>query len=737
LKAFVVAVCLLGAAAGLTAQTDWPSERPPRPLSTRDVNFPPYQIQTLPNGLRVVAVLHHEQPVVSLRMIVGAGSALDPQDKLGMAQLAASLLTQGTTTQSATELNEAVDFMGAIMGAGAGSDHTLLNMVVMKDSFQNGLRMLSDLARRPAFAAEEIERQRQQTLSSLTVSFEDPAFVADAVFGRLVYGFHPYGLPQSGTPQTIGGITRDDLVDFHRKYFVPNNSILAVVGDVTAEAAFGGVKAAFEDWERKELPPSLVTDPPEPTRRVIIVNKPDAVQTEVRAGHIGVRRNHPDYMALNLATRILGGEGANRLHQVLRTERGLTYGAQADMHVLKEAGDFEASTNTRSEATGQVLRLVVDEFWKLVRERVGERELGDAKAYMAGSFPLTIEIPDAIATRVLNVLFYGLPVDELQTFRERVNAVTAEEIHRVARLTFRPDRLSIVLVGNAAAFTGELKRIGFETFEVVDIGDLDLTAADFRRRGNAAPRRPAAALQPSPRDRQLAYQQAGSGVRESARPARALLDAVIAAKGGLETLRALTTIKAATTTTMTTPGGEVKTETTTWLQYPNRVRVETRLPEATIVQVYDGQRAWIQDPAGTHQVPNEAVREMEISLRRDTIALLLAAHDGTVNLRLLPDVKDGSGTVQRALEFSGTVLEPIVLYVDPATHLVSRQAYVAGGPGEPLVEEVFSDYRNVDGVQIAFTAAVRRGGQPILERRITDVTLRSRFEPSLFKRPGS
>src|SRR5438552_165339 len=164
-------------------------------------------------------------------------------------------------------------------------------------------------------------------------------------------------------------------------------------------------------------------------------------------------------MAVNLAIRILGGEGSNRLHQVLRTARGLTYGAQADMDTLKQSGDFEAETNTRSEATAEVLRLIVDEFWRLQRERVSERELADAKAYITGSFPLTIETPNAIATQILNVLFYGLPVSELQSFRERVNAVTPDDIQRVARAYLQPDRLSIVLVGNATAFQGQLRGI--------------------------------------------------------------------------------------------------------------------------------------------------------------------------------------------------------------------------------------------------------------------------------------
>ena len=198
-------------------------------------------------------------------------------------------------------------------------------------------------------------------------------------------------------------------------------------------------------------------------------------------------------MAVNLAIRILGGEGSNRLHQVLRTERGLTYGAQANMDTLKESGDFVAQTNTRSAATAEVLRLIFDEFWRLQREPVGERELADAKAYLTGSFPLTIETPDAIAMQVLNVVFYGLPIEELQNFRERVNAVTVDDIQRVARAYLKPDRLSVVLVGNLAAFEKDLKGVGFTNYERVELANLDLTTADFKRSGRPGRSRGAAA----------------------------------------------------------------------------------------------------------------------------------------------------------------------------------------------------------------------------------------------------
>lgn len=746
-------VALVAAVAPASAQDrPWPSERPPRPLPARESTFPDYQMRTLENGLQVVTVLHHEQPVISMRMIVRAGAAQDPRDRTGLADLAASLLDQGSAGKSAKQVQDEIDFMGGAMGAGAGADLTYANVVVMKDSFEAGLRILSDMARKPGFAPEEIERQRQQALSTLRVNFDSPEFVADAVFDRLVYGFNPYGLPQNGTAQSIAAITRDEIVTFHDTYFVPNNAILAVVGDVTADEALGLVQKVFGDWERKPLPAAPFVAPPDPTRRVIVVNKPGAVQTEVRAGHIGIKRSHQDYMALNMTLRLLGGEGANRLHQVLRTERGLTYGAKADMDTLLEAGDFEASTSTRSEATGEVLRLIVDEFWRLQRERVGDRELNDAKAYITGSFPLSLEVPDAIATQVLNVLFYGLPVEQLQTYRDRVNAVRPDDVERVARYYLRPDRLSIVLVGNASAFLSQLRGLGFSNIEVIDMDDLDLLAADFRKPGSMS----RSQVQPAPTRRggrgaslqfplvqPVAYQPAsaqatgrGPITPEEGASARQLLDRVIAAKGGVERLRAVKSLVVTTRARALGPNAPTDTaDTVTYIEYPNHVRVESKIRGTDVVQVYDGTRAWVRDPNGTHDVPERGVRDFQNGLRRDTINVLLAALDGRVRVRRLPDVKDDAGVVRPALEFSGADLEPMVMYVDASTGLVAKQTYVAGGMGQSLVEESFTDYREVNGVQITWAATVRVGGQPALERTVTDVKVGGALDPSLFKRP--
>ena len=460
---------------------DWPSMRPPRPLAAREVQFPDYQIRTLDNGLRVVAVPHHEQPAVSLRLLVAAGAAHDPIDKPGVATLMASVLDQGTKTRSAQEIAIAIDNLGGALGVGAGTDLSFVNAVSLKEDFGFALDLVADVARNPAFAPEEIERQRQQALSGLQVTYEDPEYIAGIVFDRLVYGFHPYGRPSAGTPASVRAITRDDLVAFHGRFFAPNNAILAIVGDVTPEEAFAGAARALGDWPRRELALPEFGDPPPPARRVVVVDRPGAVQTEIRVGHLGVARKNRDYTALDLAVNILGGEGANRLHRVLRSERGLTYGAAAEFDTLQQSGDFVAETNTRSETTGEALRLIVDEYWRLRRERVNRAELEGAQAYLAGSFPLTIETPSAIALQVLNHMFYGLDLADLEDFPERVNAVTPADVQRVAEAYLKPDRLAIVLVGDADKFVSQLKGAGFGEYERVALTDLDLDAPDLKR----------------------------------------------------------------------------------------------------------------------------------------------------------------------------------------------------------------------------------------------------------------
>ena len=481
--ALVCAVATLAAAPSALAQrVEWPREQPPPPLVRRDMVFPHYEIRSLANGLQVIYVGHHEQPAVSVRMILRAGTASDPAGRPGVARLVGRLLDQGTATRSAQEIATTIDSIGGVLGVGAARELSFVDALVMKDSFDVALDLLSDVARRPAFDPAEIERQRTQVLNSFQVSYEDPGYVAGVVFNRLVYGFHPYGMPQGGTPESVRAITRDDLVAFHRTHYLPNNALIAVVGDVTADEAFAGVERVLGDWQAGTVePPVGVEAIPAPTRRLVVINRPGAVQTVVRAGHVALPRAHEDFLTFDLGIKILGGDGGNRLAGVLRTDRQLTYSASADLGAQLLAGDVLAQTDTRSEATAEALRLMVDEIARLRRERVSRRELRGAQDYLAGSFPMTLETPNAIAARVLEAMLFGLDLDTIEQYPQRINAVTPREIQRVAEAYLRPDNLSIVLVGDASAFLRDLPAVGFDRIEVVPIAELDLTAADFRR----------------------------------------------------------------------------------------------------------------------------------------------------------------------------------------------------------------------------------------------------------------
>jgi hypothetical protein len=319
-----------------------------------------------------------------------------------------------------------------------------------------------------------------------------------------------------------------------------------------------------------------------------------------------------------------------------------------------------------------------------------------------------------------------------------VNAVTPDDIQRVAKALLRPDRLSVVLVGNSAAFASQLKGVGFGTFETVELADLDLTSATFKRTtvkaeaGGAGPNprglRPAVQYQQAP----LASRPSDAAAPEETAKAIALLDKVIEAKGGLEKLRGLKSIVARQWQVSQRQGSEATLETTNYIEYPNHLRVESEGQ----VQGYDGARVWMKDARGVHDAPEAFVREMAAGIRRDVIALLLAAKAGALSVRLLPDVKDAEGTISHALELSATDLNPIVLYLDPATSQIRKRLYAADAPGRPIVEEAFFDYQAVDGIQFAYRATQKVGPMSV-ERRVTDLKINVPVDPALFKRPAS
>jgi hypothetical protein len=402
-----------------------------------------------------------------------------------------------------------------------------------------------------------------------------------------------------------------------------------------------------------------------------------------------------------------------------------------------------ASTNTRSATTAEALRLIVDEFWKLQRERVGAGELEGAQDYMTGSFPITIETPSAIALQVLNALFFGLDLNELQTYRDRVNAVSVDDVQRAARLYLQPDRLSIVLVGDASVFARELAAAGFPQFERIPIAELDLMSADLRRHAGAAlgDKRDeqadaggrvlpigAAGWRPAAYRTPAASQAAAAETK-----ARDLLARALAAKGGEARLKQIRTVQG--TATMRVSSGETASDVnvTMWIEYPDKFRVDIDSPGGKIVQVLASGQSWFLDPkSGTTMTGNPA--ELRASVDRDVLRMLLRAAAGSVTVRAA-----GRETIDgRPVDALDCALPtgPVRLLIDPSSGLVVAERYTVHLPGGVVeAEERYSDYRKVEGVMVPFTTALGRGGSTVAERKLKTVAFNVTLPSDIFVKP--
>ncbi|MGH9711071.1 MAG: M16 family metallopeptidase, partial [Candidatus Acidiferrales bacterium] len=414
------------------------TQQMPAGQPTRVFHFPSAATRTLSNGLRVFVVTDHREPAVAVRLVLmSAGAIHDPAGTPGIASMTADMLTQGTATRSAQQFAEAIDFVGGHIDAGAGDDASTASLTVVSRDLDLGMDLLSDAVLHPAFAQEELDRQRQQTLSALRVNYSDPAFLASAAFDRMVYGSSPYGLPGNGTPETVAKITRDDLMKFHDANYAPNEGLIAFSGDVTPERAFALAEKYFGSWQKKEISQEEAATPaPTSGLHFIVIDKPDAVQTQIRAGKLGIRRNNPDYIPLLVTNRIFGGGYNSRLNTEVRIKKGLTYGANSSFDSNRFAGDFVADTFTRTEATAEATKLVVDLIAQMSTGDAKPAELKFAQDYLSGVYPIQSETAAQVAGRILAVAEYGLPEDYNDTYQQKILDVTDAGVRQMASQYF-------------------------------------------------------------------------------------------------------------------------------------------------------------------------------------------------------------------------------------------------------------------------------------------------------------
>lgn len=472
----LLTVCLPATA---DAQETRRKEAPPAPLPEKPVAFPEYHERTLRNGVRIIVVENHEMPVVSLNLAIVSGAKHDPAGKAGTASMVAAVLNKGTSTRTADQIAESIDFVGGSLVASAGTDWISIGSTVLTEFVDTALVLMSDVVRNPTFPEEELETERTRAISGLQANLGSPGYLAARRFMAEIYGDHPYGV--SETPESLRAITRDDLVAFHREHFRPGNALFVVAGDVSPDDVVRRIERHFGDWSGRAPSKASLPAPPERNaREIVFVHKPGTVQAVIRFGHLMPPATHRDWIALDVATQILGGGTTGWFFQTLRQEKGYTYGAYVSASQKIEPGYFQAGAEVRNEVADSAL----EEFFRLIGrlrdQPVPASDLETARNYMTGSFPLSIETPQQVAGQIASTRLLGLPDDHLARYRDRVAAVTAADVQRVAREHIRPDRAVVVVVGDATQILDKVAKFGPVRLVDADGNPLDRSALEVR-----------------------------------------------------------------------------------------------------------------------------------------------------------------------------------------------------------------------------------------------------------------
>lgn len=433
------------------------------------VKLPKPDEADLPNGVHLIVLEDHRTPQVRFQMIIeGAGGYYDPTAIPGLAGFTASIMREGTATKTSEQLSEQLDRLAATVtvAAGISSPSATVTGSGLTNNLDTVLALMADVLMNPSFPQAEVDRYKTRTRTGLMSQRAQPGFLAQERLNRVVYGDHPAGRV-SPTPAALDAMTREALVEFHKAHYVPDRAVLAVSGDITMAQAKQKAEAAFAAWKESGAEIVAQKDPaPLQGPSISLVARPNSVQTSLRVGTQSIERTNPDYEALTLANRVLGGGPNARLFEHLREQKGYTYGAYSGFSATRIRGAWTASTDVRSEVTDPALTDLIDEIRQMREAVVPEKELASAKKSIVAGFALSLESPNAILGNYIDRYIYKLPPDYWDTYPSRIEAVTAADVQRVAQKYWSPDRLQIVAVGELSKVEPALKKLGtVQTFD--------------------------------------------------------------------------------------------------------------------------------------------------------------------------------------------------------------------------------------------------------------------------------
>jgi zinc protease len=462
-------------------------ETAPAPSAPRSVVVPPVKEKKLPNGLTVVVVEKRSSPLVTAQLLVTAGANGESLKKAGLANTTAGMLTKGTKTRTATEIAESMEFLGGSINAGAGWNNSNVTSTFTSDKLAKAMAIMADVVLNPSFKEEEIGLLKTQTLDGLEYNLKQPGFLANYVASRYSFDEHPAG----GTPESIKGLAREDLLGFYNQYYIPNNAVLIFTGDVTQEKADTLAQQLFGNWKNPQAGYGIGTgEAPMPERggerqilrRILVVDLPDSGQAAVKylKASEGISRGSRDYFPASVLNSLLGGGYSSRLNQEIRIKRGLSYGAGSGFAWRYSNNNFATSTQTKNESAAEVAELVVAEIKRLGDKTAADTELGPRKLVLNGNFGSALETTGGIAGLLSELYTFGLPSSNLNAYMSNVRTVSSSQVRDFAYKNFKNG--DIIIVGDAKLFMDDLrKRFPRTPIETIKAGDLDLGTVSLRK----------------------------------------------------------------------------------------------------------------------------------------------------------------------------------------------------------------------------------------------------------------
>ncbi len=417
--------------------------------------LPPVQRAVLPNGLVLLVSEERSLPFVTLQLLVNSGSWKDPAGEEGLSYLTARGLLLGTSKRQVTAIHEELDFMGASLSSSAGRDYATLNLRVLKKDLDKGWDLFIEVLTQPTFPEEEIKREVEKTLAAIQSAEDQPDEVAEKEFRKTLFSNSPYAHPVVGTKESLPRLTREAMIRFYRFCYHPNNAILTVVGDISAEEVKSKLLPSLAKWPTVEIPKIPFKTSFEKEPKTVKIDR-GITQANIVLGHVGVSRDNPDYYALTIMNYILGGGGfSSRLVEEIRNKRGLAYSVASYFDPGKYPGSFQIVLQTKNASAREAISISIQEMERIQKELVSEKELEGAKKYLIGSFPMRINTQGKLTHFLTQVEYYGLGLDYPEKYPSLIQSITREEVLRVAKKYLHPENTILIVVAN-------LKEAGME-----------------------------------------------------------------------------------------------------------------------------------------------------------------------------------------------------------------------------------------------------------------------------------